>query len=186
MTRSFAGGPDTDVVMEWCRSALRAPSAGFSQGTHLSVIHGGVLSDFWRVSGADDWFARTAPGVLEARHVVVVSAQPSAYIDRYREDDKAPQGLGESEAWPVPYWLTDAAMVVQNLLLLVEEARAGALYFGLFRNQRSVLDLLGAPGEIEPLGAVAIGWRSDFDRPSGSSTRRPRRPEHEVLHLQHW
>ena len=186
MTRSFAGGPETDVVVEWCRTALRAPSAGFSQGTHVTLLHGSVLADFWELSGAGDWFAKRAPGVLEAPHVALICAQPSAYVGRYSEDDKAGHGLGETDGWPVPFWLTDAAMVVQNLLLLVEEAQAGALYFGLFRHHRRVLDLIGAPADVEPLGAVAIGWRSAADRPSGSPTRRSRRPDHEVLHLQTW
>ena len=186
MTRSFVGGPETEVVVEWCRTALRAPSAGFSQGTHVTVLHGTVLKEFWSRSGAEGWFSQKAPGVLAARHVVVVCAQPSAYVGRYLADDKTGHGLEQAADWPVPFWLTDAAMVVQNLLLLVEEAHAGALYFGLFRNHRKVLDLIGAPADVEPLGAVAIGWRSENDRPSGSPTHRRRRDDHEVLHIQTW
>lgn len=186
MTRTFSGGPDSDQIIAWCRIALRAPSAGFSQGTHLVILDGPGLDEFWRVSGAGDWFASRNPGVLLAPTVVVVGGRRSAYTTRYSEIDKAGHGLEDEAGWAVPFWLTDSAMVAQNLLLLVEESGAGALFFGLFRNVATVLELVGAPADFEPVGAVAIGWRAPGDRPSGSALRTPRRDPAELIHLGGW
>ena len=186
MTRNFDGGPGLDVVTGWCATALRAPTAGFSQGCHLIVLHGENLGEFWDVSGARDWFTTTAPGVLAAPFVVIVGGRRSAYTDRYSAPDKAGHGLEHDEGWSTPFWLTDAAMAAQNLLLLVEEARAGALFFGVFRNRSALGSWLGVPDDFEISGAVAIGWRSGDDRPSGSPTRRTRTPSDQLVHVGRW
>jgi len=91
----------------------------------------------------------------------------------------------------VPYdfglgMLTDTAMAVQNLLLLVEARRLGALYFGIFRNVELLFADLGVPPGMLSVGAVAIGHRADIDRPSGSPTTRPRRDPTEVIHHNRW
>ena len=89
--------------------------------------------------------------------------------------DKAGHGLEVAANWPVPFWLTDTAMAVQNLLLLVEAHRLGALYFGIFRNVDVLLADLGVPEGMLSVGAVAIGHRAATDRQTGSPTTRPRR-----------
>jgi nitroreductase len=77
-------------------------------------------------------------------------------------------------------------MAVQNLLLLIEARRLGALYFGIFRNVDVLLADLGVPEGMLSVGAVAIGHRAATDRPSGSSTTRPRRATTEVVHHNRW
>lgn len=186
MTRVFSGGPPSDEVRVLCAEALRAPSAGFSQGTHLVLMTEGDLTDFWSRSGAAEWFEKRAPGVLGATAVVLVCGDRQAYLDRYSEADKAGLGLGEADAWTIPYWLTDAAMVAENLLLLVEERRWGALLFGLFENQARYLRELGIPDSVFCIGAVAIGYRSPEDRVSGSPTRRRRQPSADHVHAGRW
>lgn len=186
MTRTFSAPVDVDIVHEACDLARRAPSAGFSQGTHFLLLSGKSLADFWRVSGAGDWFERTAPGVLAASPVVLVLADRRAYTDRYSEADKSGHGLEDENTWPVPYWSTDAAMAAQNLLLIVESQGFGALFFGLFGDVRATLDHFAVPCDVEFVGAIALGERSAGDRPSGSSTRRPRRPLADVVHRDSW
>ena len=88
--------------------------------------------------------------------------------------------------WEVPFWLTDTAMAVQNLLLLAEERGLGALYFGIFRNARLALDEFGVPPHVLQVGAVALGYRAAADVPSGSATTRARRPRRDVVHHQRW
>jgi nitroreductase len=187
MTRRFAPSPlDTSVLDELLDLARRAPSAGYSQGTHLLVLSGVPVEEFWTVTGAREWFAESQPGVLDAPHVVLPLADSQAYTSRYAEADKAGHGLEDAANWPVPYWLTDTAMAAQNLLLLAEERGLAALLFGIFRNERELLDSLGVPAHISAIGAVALGYRAIDDVPSGSSRTRPRRAAAEVVHHQHW
>ena len=186
MTRRFVGAVSLEWIVEQCDLARRAPSAGYAQGTHFLILGGEQLARFWETSGAGEWFTQRQPGVLDASAVVLVLADRTAYEARYSQADKAGHGLEQASGWSVPYWLTDAAMAAQNLLLLVEEARLGALYFGLFVEPRRTLASLGVPDHVDCVGAVAIGERHADDRPSGSGARRARRPLVEVTHLGSW
>lgn len=190
MTRRFAPGvldPAAHAeLVSLLDLARRAPSAGYSQGVHFLLLSGDDLAAFWTDSGAGDWFARTQPGVLSALALVIPLADEQAYTSRYAEDDKAGHGLEDAANWPVPFWLTDAAMATQNLLLLAEESGWGALYFGLFAESAAAVGRLGVPPRVVPLGAVALGRRAADDVVSGSAATRSRRPVDEVVHLQRW
>jgi len=187
MTRRFSSAPvDPEDVVALLDLARRAPSAGFSQGTHFLVLAGDDLAAFWRETGAGAWFEKVQPGVLAAPVVVLPLADPHAYSDRYAEGDKAGRGLDDLDRWEVPFWLTDTAMAVQNLLLLLESERLGALYFGAFRNVRPFLDARGVPPQVRHVGAVAIGHRDTEDQASGSPGQRPRRERTAVVHVGSW
>jgi len=187
MTRRFdpAALPD-ELVVELLDLARRAPTAGYSQGVHFLVLTGAALQQFWQVTAAADWFTEQQPGVLQAPVVVLPLADPTAYTSRYAEADKAGHGLDVAANWEVPFWITDTAMAVENLLLLAEERSLGALYFGIFRNARAALDSFGVPPHVLQVGAVALGWRSAADEVSGSARTRPRRPVVDVVHRQRW
>lgn len=187
MTRRFTDATlDPHEVADLLDLARRAPSAGYSQGVHFMVLHGPSLARFWDITGAREWFEATQPGVLVAPVVVLPLADPQAYTSRYAEGDKSGHGLDDERNWEVPFWLTDAAMATQNLLLLAEDRGLGALYFGIFRNARAMLDALGVPPHVLQVGAVALGHRDPDDRPSGSSVTRPRRERDTVIHLGRW
>ena len=186
MTRRFSGGPATEVIVELCDLARRAPSAGYSQGTHFLLLADSDRDAFFTVSGAGTWFEKTSPGVIGCSHIVVVLADPDAYTDRYAESDKAEHGLGERDAWFVPYWLTDAAMAAQNLLLLAEDRGLGALFFGLHGDPRATLKHFGVPDRVQTIGAIALGLRAPDDEVTGSPTRRGRRARDAVVHLGRW
>lgn len=184
MTRSFAGGIDLDTVVAWCDLARRAPSAGFSQGTHFLVRDDvpGTLDSL----GSRSWFADRQPGVLHASAIVLVLADRLAYTNRYGEPDKAGHGLEVDRGWLVPYWLTDAAMATQNLLLVIESEGVGALFAGVFRDPRPTLTAWGVPDSVDCLGVVLIGRRAADDRPSGTPTKRGRLPRRAVVHVGEW
>ncbi len=186
MTRIFDGGPGLEDLTKLAELALRAPSAGFSQGAHLLILVGEDVQRFWRESGSGDWFATKSPGVLSAHAVIVVLADESAYTNRYSQSDKAGHGLEEAENWVKPTWLTDAALVTQNLLLLIEEQRWGALLFDLFMEPRKVLDAFGVPPKVQCVGVVAVGFRHSEDQKSGSPTRLPRKATDDVVHIGAW
>lgn len=186
MTRVFSGGPAVEDLRFVCAEALRAPSAGFSQGTHLLVLTESDLEDFWSSNAADSWFSKRARGVLQATAVVLVFGDRQAYLERYGLPDKADLGLTDPEAWAVPYWLTDAAMVAQNLLLLAEERRWGALFFGLTKEHGEYLRSRQVPDTVFCIGAIAVGYRSDEDQSSGSPKSRSRHPAAEHIHQGLW
>lgn len=186
MTRRFDGGPDLEDLLVLLETALRAPTAGFSQGVHLLVLAGEDLAVFWNRSGAGRWFSSRSPGVLNATQVVLVLGDERDYTDRYGSEDKRDLGLGIGENWTVPYWLVDASMVADNVLLLVEERRWGALFFGLYGDQSEYFSDLGIPTSARCVGAVAVGYRSSEDAPSGSPVTRPRRAAQDLLHIGSW
>lgn len=187
MTRRFDPAPlPAELVDELLELARRAPSAGFSQGAHFLTLEGESLRLFWELTGAGEWFSSRQPGVLAAPLIVLPLADPSAYTARFTERDKAGHGLEVAANWEVPFWLTDTAMAVQNLLLLADERGLGALYFGIFRNARQLLDTLGVPAHVLQVGAVAMGHRAADDGPSGSPVTRRRRPPSDVIHHHHW
>jgi nitroreductase len=187
MTRRFADTKielaDVDALLDLAR---RAPSAGYSQGAHFVVFADDDRDRFWQLTDAAAWFATTQPGVLSAPVIIVPVADPGAYTQRYAQADKAGHGLEDPANWPVPFWLTDAAMAVQNLLLLAEDRGLAALYFGIFRNADALLRDVGAPDGVVALGAVALGHRDAQDRPSGSAVTRQRRALAEVVHHGRW
>ena len=187
MTREFSTDPvDPAVVADLVDIARHAPSAGYSQGVHFIVLTGDAVASFWQTTDAEAWFAKTHDGVLLAPVIILPIADPGAYTSRYSEADKAGHGLDIAANWPVPFWLTDTAMAIQNLLLLVEARHLGALYFGIFRNVEVLLADLGVPEGLVSVGAIALGHRAASDRPSGSATTRPRRSVIEVVHYNQW
>jgi nitroreductase len=87
----------------------------------------------------------------------------------------------------VPYWQIDTAFATMLLLLAIEDAGLGALFFGVFRNGEKLLAELDVPGGYDLIGAVAMGYRreEDDDEP-GRSAERPRRSLEEIVHRGGW
>lgn len=191
MVRSFASEPvDDDVVARLLDLARRAPSAGNAQGTDLLVLrHPEARERFWSLTLPVERRADFAwPGLLRAPVLVLPLADEGAYRARYASEDKASSGLaslGDDEPWPVPYWLTDTAFVVMQLLLAVEAEDLGALFFALAGDERQVLDAFGVPPGRTPIGVVALGHPDGRDRP-GRSAARARRPHHVAVHHDRW
>lgn len=188
MCRSFTGeSVDADVLHALLACALRAPSAGNSQGTEIVLLVGDdETSRYWDVTlPAERRETFRWKGLLRAPVLLVVVADPGAYVRRYSEADKAATGLGRGQdAWPVPYWYVDAGAVVQNLLLLAVDAGLGACFFGMFDHAPAVFDSLEIPPDRVAVGTVALGHPAP-DEP-GRSQRRPRRAFDEVVHRGVW
>ena len=134
MVRRFA--PDRDVplatVERLVALAQRAPSAGHTQGWDvLALTEAADRELFWEVSrdrsGAPDAWLR---GVSAAPVLLVMLADPAAYLDRYAEPDKGWTDRS-LDHWPIPYWDTDTAMAAMIVLLGAVDAGLGALFFGV-------------------------------------------------------
>ncbi len=175
MVRDFDGTElGEDRVAALCEDALFAPTAGNARGVELVVLAGGDGVRRYLAASTDEAWRSSAPraaGLAAAGAVVVVVSDPSAYVARYGEADKASSGLSDLGAWPVPYWHGDAAFATMALLVLAESDGLAACFLGAFRARADVLALLGAADRYELFGAVLLGGAAAEQRPSPSLTR---------------
>ena len=188
MVRAFDGRPvEPEVLEHVLDAARRAPSAGNSQGWAFVVLEGDDTRKFWDVTLPEDrretfrW-----QHLLDAPVVILPLASREAYLTRYSEPDKISTGLADPTRWPVPYWQIDTAFATMLLLLAIEDAGLGALFFGVFRNGEKLLAELDVPGGYDLIGAVAIGYRREDDDGPGRSAERPRRSLEEIVHRGGW
>lgn len=186
MVRNFDDRPvPPEVVGRLVANAVRAPSAGFTQGCELLVLEGHEqTSRFWAASVPPDAGRVRAlwPGVARAPLLIVVLSSEGAYRRRYAEPDKARSGEG-GRPWAVPYWHVDAAFVALLVLLTAVDEGLGALFFGV-SDPDGLRAGFGIPDEYAPVGAVAVGHPLP-DRPS-TSVSRGRRPLHQIVHRGRW
>ena len=188
MVRSYTREPVAPAVIdEICDLARRAPAAGNTAGVEFLVLEGDATAAYWNVTlpaERRDGFAW--PGLLAAPVLVVVWVDPDAYVNRYREPDKAHTGLGaDEEAWPVPYWFVDGGAAVMTMLLAARDRGLGASFFGMFDHEEAVRERFSVPLGRRGVGTVAIGHPAEDDRPSRSAAR-PRPDLSEVVHRGWW
>lgn len=167
--------PDRPVPRETINSllnlAIRAPSAGHTQGWRFLVLDDITSRDrFWAATaddGApDDWLRRlsTAPAL------VVFLSDKHAYLDRYAEPDKGWTDRDEKH-WPIPYWHVDTGMAAMIFLLAAEEAELAACFFGVPGDRWPALFAeFDVPAGLEPIGVVSLGQPAP-DRRSPSLKR---------------
>ena len=182
MVRNFDDRPvEPEVVDRLLANAVRAPSAGFTQGWAFLVLEGAEQTRrFWDASAppGDDGARRRWPGVLRAPLIVVCLASEQAYRHRYAEADKAHTEIGA-----VPWWYVDTGFAALLLLLTAVDAGLGALFLGV-ADPEGLRAAFGIPDDHTPVGAVAVGHPLPDER-SGSLAR-GHRPVDEVVHRGRW
>jgi nitroreductase len=172
---------DAGTVRRLVALAVRAPSAGFSQGwDFVALLDAEDRASFWEAASEpgprDAWWR----GVSAAPALVLCCSDPETYLDRYAEPDKGWTDRSR-DRWPVPYWDTDVAMAAMVMLLGAEEHGLGALFFGVpAPRHEAVLAAFDVPADRRLVGVVALGHEAQ--RTSGSAATRRRRPLDEVLH----
>jgi len=172
--------PD-EVLHRLIDLAVRAPSAGFSQGWGFVVLRGRSLARFWQTTAdparpPDAWLR----GMTSAPVVVLCLSDPERYLERYAEADKGWSDRDPAR-WPVPYWDVDTGMAAMVLLLAAVDEGLGACFFGVPPERHdAVRAAFAVPAEHRVVGAVTIGHAAP-DRRS-PSLRRGRRPLAEVAH----
>lgn len=183
MVRSFEDRPVPSAILDRVlANAMRAPSAGFSQGWGFLVLEGpDETGRFWEATfDARGRESFRWQGLFTAPVLVVPLSHKQAYLDRYAEDDKGWTDRDEAR-WPVPYWDIDTGFASMLMLLTAVDAGLGALFFGIFPPRlaafRAAFDV---PESYTPIGAIALGWPAP-DEPSPSLAR-GRRPPDEVVH----
>lgn len=181
MVRNYRDEPvPLEVLGRIAASALRAPSAGNTQGISVVLVTDPDLrkriADLagepeYVSSGFDPWVSR-APG-----HIVV-SVSERHYHDRYQEPDKLDDSGAEID-WPVPYWWIDAGAALMAVLLAAVDEGLAAGFLGVHATP-DLRRLLAIPEHFSPIGVVTVG-RPERDRRSGSLAR-GKRPTSETLH----
>jgi nitroreductase len=172
-----------DTVDRIVRNALRAPSAGFSQGWGFLVLDDPADLDRFREAvsppeDADKWFAAR----FDAPLLIVPHSNKDAYLDRYARPDKG--FTDRSDAWwPAPYWDIDTGMAALLMLLTAVDAGLGACFFGIPVSQIAAYRAaFGVPQEFYPIGGISIGYPAEPPRDASAL----RKSESEVVHRGRW
>jgi len=190
MHRKFTDEPvAAEAVDRITRNAVRAPSAGFSQGWAFVVLETPEDRErFWTSStpeASERDMSAWLDGMRTAPVIVLALASKAAYLRRYAEKDKGWADLDESR-WPVPFWHIDVGMASLLMLQTAVDEGLGACFFGVPpEHVAAVRAELGIPDEFEITGVVAIGHPADGGA-KGSPTRRKRKPLTEVIHRGGW
>jgi len=174
MVRSFTGeAVSGELLTELATEALRSPTAGNSAGVYFTILEGGQVARYFEIATDQPWRDRNirAAGLLRAGAVILVTCDAQAYVRRYADHDKIGSGLDDVDGWPIPYWLTDAAMATMSLLLLLQEAELAATIWGNFRDDRGVLALGEVPEEHQLFATVIVGHSDGLDHRSASLDR---------------
>jgi nitroreductase len=161
--------------------AIRAPSAGFSQGWHFLVLDTAEdRATFWTTS-AEDPAAEPDPwlrGMQSAPALIIAMSDKTAYLDRYAAPDKGWTDRDEAR-WPVPYWDIDTGMASLLILLGAVDHGLGSCFFGVpAQRHQQVKQVFGVPERLSIVGVISLGYSAP-DRKS-PSLKRGRRPVTEV------
>jgi nitroreductase len=176
-----------ELVDKLIKHALRAPSAGFSQGWGFLVLQEQADRDlYWSVTAPADepaagsWLDRMRTAPL----IIVALSNKSVYLDRYAQADKGWADRDESR-WPVPYWDIDTGFAALLIHLTAVNEELASLFFGVPAERVGPFrEAFGVPEEFVPVGALTVGYPAADKR--SPSLRRGHRPVDEVVHHGRW
>jgi nitroreductase len=169
-----------ETLDELLSLAVRAPSAGYSQGWRFLVLDDITSRDrFWdatsRGGAPDSWLSRlrTAPALI------ICLSDKQAYLERYAEPDKGWTDKDESH-WPVPYWHIDTGMAAMIALLSAVDHGLGACFFGVpGEHWHDLRAAFGIPERLTPIGVISLGYPAPDQR--SPSLDRGRREQADVV-----
>jgi nitroreductase len=178
--------PDRPVPAEVIRTALgnaiRAPSAGFSQGWDFVVLtRPEERQTYWEATTdpddePDSWLL----GVKTAPVLILCLSDESTYLRRYAEPDKGWADMDEAR-WPVAYWDVDTGMAALMILLTVVDEGLGACFFGVPPEaHEDVFEAFEIPHDRNLVGVVSLGY--PMPHPRSGSLDRGRRGLDQVAH----
>jgi nitroreductase len=174
----------TETITGLLDLAIRAPSAGFSQGWDFVVLRTAADRDrFWSATTGDGAPDRWLTGMRSAPALVLCLSDQGRYLDRYADPDKGWTDR-DTARWPVPYWDVDTGMAGLLILLgAVDDGLAGCFFGVPPEHQAAVLSEFKAPAGRRIVGVISLGYPT----PDGSDVRSPslrrgRRPLTEVAH----
>src|SRR5690606_1202389 len=119
MVRNYRDEPvDPAALTRVAEAALRAPSAGFSQGQAVIVVTDAeIRAQIAAAADEDEYVARGFdPWISRAPAHIVLCVSEEAYHRRYRMPDKL-DAEGKEIDWPIPYWWVDIGASLMAVLL---------------------------------------------------------------------
>ena len=172
-----------EIVERIVHNAVRAPSAGFSQGWGFLVLE--TPEDIARFREACQMEGETGylAATVEAPLLIVTHSNKSVYLDRYAQTDKGFTDRDDSW-WPAPYWDIDTGMAALLILQTATDAGLGACFFGLPKERiPNYREAFGVPDQFHPIGAVSIGYPDNAPK---RDLRSRRKPTDDVIHRGRW
>lgn len=161
-----------EVIDTALRNAIRAPSAGFSQGWDFLVLtKPEELQAYWAATAdADDEPDAWLEGLQSAPLLILCLSDEGTYLRRYAEPDKGWTDLDEAR-WPVPYWDIDTGMAALLILLTGVDEGLGGCFFGAPpETHDDILRAFDIPHDRNLVGVVSMGYPLPHAR-SGSLKR---------------
>ncbi len=168
-----------DILNRILETAIRAPSAGFTQGWAFIVVKNEDIKRKLGEAAGESYYDK--PFISSAPVILIPCGSEAQYVERYRAPDKVGP-IGEIK-FELPWWLIDAAFASLLIMLAVTDAGLGTCFVGAFERQ-PVREILAIPREYEPLALMPIG-SPDKDKKS-PSLKRGRKPVTAVVHYDHW
>ncbi len=171
-----------DKMLEY---AIRAPSAGFSQGWGFLVLstpeeRAAFWQATWEGGIPDTWLT----GMKLAPVLIVAHSNKDIYLDRYAQEDKGWTDRDESR-WPVPYWDIDTGFASMMMMLGAVDEGLDTCFFGVPPDKMaSYRAAFGVPDAYTAIGALSVGYRAPDLK--SQSLKRGRRPVDEVVHRGRW
>ena len=172
-----------EVVERLLAAAVRAPSAGFSQGWGFLVLEEADELERFREAvtpetDAENWFAAQVRAPL----IIVPHSNKDIYLDRYARPDKGFTDRSE-DWWSAPYWDIDTGFASLLILLSAVDEGLGACFFGIPKDRIDTYrQAFAVPPELRPIGAISVGYSDEPPRDFSAS----RRPLDEVVHRGRW
>lgn len=184
MTRRYDPGRPVPnaVVRTALGNAIRAPSAGFSQGWDFLVLaEPQERQAYWSAAtDPDDEPDSWLTGMQSAPTLILCLSDEGSYLRRYAEPDKGWTDMDEAR-WPVPYWDIDTGMAALLILLTAVDEGLGACFFGAPPEaHEDVFEAFEIPHDRNLIGVVSLGYPMPHAR--SSTLTRGRRGLDQVAH----
>ena len=171
-----------EVINTALGNAIRAPSAGFSQGWDFVVLTEPEQREaYWAATTdpdneADSWLV----GITGAPALILCLSDEGTYLRRYAESDKGWTDM-DAARWPAPYWDIDTGMAALMILLTAVDQGLGACFFGVPPEaHQDVFEAFDIPHDRNLVGVVSLGYPLADDK--NGSHRRGRRGLDQVAH----
>ncbi|HEY8882550.1 MAG TPA: nitroreductase family protein [Dermatophilaceae bacterium] len=148
------------VINTALRNAIRAPSAGFSQGWDFVVLtEPEERQAYWAATtDVDDDMDLWLEGMQTAPVLILCLSDEPAYLRRYAEPDKGWTDMDEAR-WPVPYWDIDTGMAALMILLTAVDEGLGGCFFGAPpETHEDVFEAFTIPHDRNLVGVVSVGY----------------------------